>query len=257
MSNAKEYFSSCDCNTNMELPNGLLTTNNIFGYNLKLSPTNPDDTIIISKGSCMDELNINNIVLDNDIPLTITTTADTIYNIFITKTGETVSPMVSTYVDGSDLTVNYKRWLGFVRTDSNSEIVPFIHYDNTIEFLYYDSIVVLTANTGTANDFNIPIENFVPIEKVFLWYPGAFNNISDSITDYAEFFIMYDNIFNALCKFHGYQGDSIDSTWWLDKASDNSYNDWISTKYTSIMRTGANGGTRTGSISLHKVKIIR
>lgn len=142
---------------NMEVVGGITG----LDFNLDITGgTVSTDTIVINEGFCMDSTNIIQLVLSTNTSLTLTSpTSNTIYHVFLTPTG----PTFSVNEDGSDITSS-KRWLGFIRTDSNSDIVSFQMKDDEIRFIVPsdNNIAILVAGAWVHINFSV----LIPINKV-------------------------------------------------------------------------------------------
>lgn len=123
---------------------------------LELSKTG-DNQITVTAGDCMDSTNTVALQLTADTALSIGTTINQVYNVFICKetVGGAIVLQADTDVDGANLTgVDYFRWIGFVRNTSSGTIIDFLMEGDFIEFLNPVSETIIKAiASGTYAEF--------------------------------------------------------------------------------------------------------
>lgn len=149
-------------------------TGNIYGLEYAMSAGEPLHTIDVGAGSCMDATGLEEMVLAAGVGtgLVIPSAINTIYSLFITKTNGVVGVGRDTDVDGANLVVDYKRWVGFVLTDASGNIVEFKFIGDTLDF--NDPQNVSIGGSLTTSYLEYLITSFVPISRADSVELGAY-----------------------------------------------------------------------------------
>lgn len=179
--------------TKLDLPRnyiaGLLTSNNV---------TDSDHDIDISVGECRDDANTENLVLSATLTKRIDASwsvgdgnggldtgvvaANTQYGVWLIKRTDTdvVDALFSTSFTAPTMPANYdkKRLVGWVVTDSSSNIIGFVHRGDY--FYLNDEVVdvqdnVLTANVAKTGSFSVP-PNSIALFSGRVEYSSAVND---------------------------------------------------------------------------------
>ncbi len=144
---------------------GVPVTGNIYGLEYAMSSGEPLHTIDVGAGTCMDGTGLEEMVLAAGVGngLVIPSAINTIYSLFVTKTGGVVGVAQDTDVNGSNIVADYKRWIGFVRTNSLGDICIFTMDGMVIYFSNFEENKIGDLNS-TITTYSIDL--FIPVSRV-------------------------------------------------------------------------------------------
>lgn len=132
------------------LPGNTMVTGNIHGLEYAKTGANQ---ITVQPGICMDSTNNEVLSLSTATALTIGTTINQVYNIFLCKetSGGAMVLEYDTDVNGANISSDKDaiRWLGFVLTDSSGDIYDFYYFDDTMEFTIAGGVDIESGNIST------------------------------------------------------------------------------------------------------------
>jgi len=167
---------------------GVLVTGNIMGLDYEMSSGSPDDTVVIKPGSCMDDTLQEEIILTSNTNLVLSSpNINTIYHLFVTKTSGVVGVAYDSDENGVNVTADYKRWVGFVRTNSSGDICKFVMQDNLYFNTRASESIAIDSITTTSTFALIDISNIVPINRINGVIMGAkSNNTSTYIVNFSS-----------------------------------------------------------------------
>ena len=206
---------------------GVPVTGNIYGLNLSMNAGSPTDTIDIEAGTCMDDTGLEELVHTGGT-LVVGSTINTIYNLFVTKTSGIVGVNWDTDVDGANLVVDYKRWIGFVRNNSSGDICLFdmeldeLVFGKPLENVFVSSPIP-TAFTQYALDTLIPISRCGK-GKIGVHDTGSENQLMYTSLDGVTIYGYTTNNTNLAMNYLG--GTDFVSGWYL-QAKDSASNDGV------------------------------
>ena len=135
----------------------------------------------------MDSLNSEVLCLPSSVNVTIGTTINQVYNLFICKTAAgAVSVQTDTSVDGVNLTgtYDYFRWIGFVRNNSSGVICLFTMKGNMMAFgINTESII----GGASATFIQIDHSSFFPESRIAtIKYGVRRNATTGGVTAYTS-----------------------------------------------------------------------
>jgi len=133
----------------------------VSGYGSIRNVSDPNK-IDVKAGSCFDSNGVEPIVVAAVVGLNVPTAINTVYNLFATKTGGVGSFQFDTDVNGSGLSVDYKRWIGFVLTNSSGDVHWFTINDG--EVLFQSSFPVVGSLTTGYTQFDF--SSVCPVSRV-------------------------------------------------------------------------------------------
>ena len=151
------------------LPGNTFVTGNMYGLEYSYNSANSVD---VAAGICMDSTNNVILSLSSSVNVSIGTSINTIYNLFICKHGTTgaISIQTDTDINGANLAATYSnfRWIGFVLTDSSGDIIRF-HQDTDV--LTFKGGVIVYAPTLPTTHTQLDLSSWIPttrVSRVFL-----------------------------------------------------------------------------------------
>ena len=178
MSRLNDFF---DIGGLSPVPDGVYVTGNMYGFNYNASAVN---TVSVGSGLCYDSLNDTVLSATASQNVNIPTAINTIYNLFICNDGIV---RTDTDINGATLLaggVGKLRWIGFVLTDVNGNIVPFTIIGDTL------------LNTGQGFTFmskNIPtvytqadMSTVLPLSRCGMIKIGVTNAIDNTFLMLSE-----------------------------------------------------------------------
>lgn len=175
-------------------PSGVTLTGEVSGFDFEHG-TDSDHDIDINPGSCMDSTNAAvisrttslTIALDGAGLLNGTIAASTVYHVYLLLKDSDSTVAAGFLADGDTLATylpsgySKYRWIGFVRTNSSSNICAFVMADDHISFSIASENVVSTGITTTYAV--VDHSSFMPESRIKCIEYGArdSSNNSDSI----------------------------------------------------------------------------
>lgn len=162
---SRPNISSSNISSPFIPPQNGFITGGIYGGELVYNTTS---SINIKGFSCYSDESTTELKKDDITPLSISTSPNTIYNIFAVKTDSgVITCMYDVNIDGSGLSsITAKRWLGFVRVNGSSEICGFTMQGDFINF-HVASDNVLSTSIGTTYS-SVDHSDLLPIERIEL-----------------------------------------------------------------------------------------
>jgi len=145
---------------------GVPVTGGIMGLEVNQNSLSPDDTVDISPGTCMDDTLQEEMVLDGTGMTIVLNSAsiNTIYHVFLTKDDGSISAEFTTDEYGTGLNVDYKRWIGFVRTNSSGDICVFAMNDNVVSFGKASENILASSLTSSFASYDH--SSLLPVNRI-------------------------------------------------------------------------------------------
>ena len=224
------------------LPGNTYVTGNMHGLEYSYTSTS---TITVDAGICMDSTNEFTLTLSTPQVVTIPSTPNTVFNLFLTDDSELVK--TDTDVDGANLPAQDKRrWIGFVRTNGAGEVCHFAMAGNKIQWSKASESILLTNSTSWQL---IDDSSFLPPSRVSDILYGA-----DTAANSAHLF-SYDgtNVTNVVIT-GGSSGDTGDSAWYSKTTNAGGSGNWVVYQSSGIYTKTSSAA---GRILLHAVKLKR
>jgi len=165
------------------LPGNTYVTGDMYGLEYSYTSAN---SITVDAGICYDSLNTTLLTGSASQVVSIGTTINQIYNLFLCDDGLVKT---DTDVEGTTLlggTVTALRWIGFVLTNASGEIVSFSQSGNELEMLSRDNMVVgQVVVTSIATAVELDHSMCIPEGRVGLISYGAKSTVATHSAIYS------------------------------------------------------------------------
>jgi len=161
------------------LPGNTIVTGNMHGLEYAYNGTS---SVTVQPGICMDSLNKEILCLPSAVNVTIGTTINEIYNLFICKTSAgAVSVQTDTDVNGANLTgtYDYFRWIGFVATNSSGNVYEFNTKEDYVSYPLSTSAPSLGTVSGTTT---FDISTVLPAGRIAMLLPASIGQNTGKLT---------------------------------------------------------------------------
>lgn len=155
------------------LPGNTLVTGNMHG--LEYSYTNASQ-VTVEAGLCMDSINTTLLDLPTQQVVTIGTTINTVYNLFLC---DDQVVRTDTDVNGTNLSAYKFRWIGFVRNNSAGDMCKFVQKGDGIIFTLQSEGLLATV---TITDSTVDHSVMMPVSRVAYVQYGASGTAGRYIT---------------------------------------------------------------------------
>jgi len=166
------------------VPSGVIVTGNMYGLEFGMDSDSPTDTVYVKAGMCYDSTNTVQMTLASGTTVSITAgNPSVLYHLFLCYDGTDTEVKFASNEDGSDLTSwDYKRWLGFIRTNSSGEICAFTFNGDAIRW-HKAKENYLVKNIGNTSLYG-PVDHsdMIPVDRVsMIIYSAGFSGTSNPL----------------------------------------------------------------------------